>query len=227
MNLSTRNLIVFGSLLLVAAFQNVAADEFLDLKPLLKEVVGSSPGMEMILPLIDEIDNTGDEYPDQMFFKFNVFNAGSTTLLFSTTPRGFVPPAIPCTTPSFVDWEWEIEFLGEDNTHTGLGLLFGVECFDEADSTNKETFKTFFYMADTSTNGGVSWAQAWPWDSLAFELLDWDSDGQDEVVIYLVGESNTGTTNPSGVGEVRTVILNKTDGTPESDRRYRVVRVFP
>ncbi len=214
---------VSAALILLFASSGANADEFLDGKPLLKDAVSTSAGLELILPLIDEVDNTGDGYPDQIFVKFNVFTAGTTNRLFDSTPRGFVPPSIPCTTVATgsLDWDWDITFVGEDNTHTGLGLLFYTECFDESDGQFKEAIKTLFYMADTRSNSGISWAQAWPWDALGFEIVNWDGDAQEEVVIYLANENDV-----TGRAEARPVILRKADGTPESDRRYTILRVF-
>ena len=128
-----------------------------------------------------------------MYVKFNVFAAGTTNKLFTTTARGFVPPAIPCEAPSWVDWDWDVKFLGaDDNTHSGIALKFYVEC--EGEGEFGEVDKSFLYMADTTEEGGAVWAQAWSWNGIAFDIGNWDNDEAEEVQVVLGREGDAGET---------------------------------
>ncbi len=81
------------------------------------------------------------------------------------------------------------------------------------------------YSADVSKSpaaGGDSWIKSWTAEAVSFNLLDWDTDGNKEIIVtldyYREGDGESG-----GSDDVRVIILDQSDGTVEADTRYRVV----
>lgn len=198
------------------AINTAAAEQFINTEPLLKEVVAASPGLELIIPSIIETDTNADEYPEKITTKFKVFRAGSNSKLFTTPQRKFTPPAIPCNNIVWMDWDWELDFIGEDNTHTAMAMAFYVEC-QQPNGVYKEAAKAYIYVADT-TQAGSGWAKSWPKDLLSVDFVDWDNDQQEEVKVVLITES-------SGGEKIRVIFLDKMTGNVESDKSYSALQL--
>ena len=208
---------LFAGLALAFGASSVGASELVNLKPLVKDAIASNPGMEVIVPVIEEFDDNADFYPDRITVKFRVYAAGTLQKLLTTPQRRFNPPANPCQNPSFTDWDWEADFIGEDNISTGISLVFEVEC-SESGGGFEEGYGTFVYVANTGTTGS-GWAKTWSREAAAFDLVDWDDDGTLEVMVVLAHEvGNTET--------LRYVFLRKGNGVVESDRSYTAVKTF-
>jgi len=210
-----KTLSVLACLTLPFAINTAAAEQFINTVPLLKEVVAGSPGLEMIIPTITEIDTNADQYPEKITTKFKVFPAGSSSMLFSTPQRKFTPPAIPCNNIVWMDWDWDLDFIGEDNTHTAMAMAFYVEC-QQPNGAYHESQAAFLYVADT-TQAGSGWVRTWPKDLLSVDFVDWDNDQQEEVKVVLVTESNNS-------AKIRVIFLNKITGSVESDKIYSALK---
>ena len=217
--LKRKSALVFAAVASILACSNVLADEFLDTKSLLKDVVASNAGTELIVPFFKEVDNNGDDYPDKIAFNFKVYDAGTTSKLFATTKKQFVPPANPCANPSFLDWDWDASFVGEGDDYTGAVISFYVECFDSVQNDYFEEYKTFLYMADTSSSSGTVWSKIFAWETLSVDIVNWDADGADEVQLFMVQEADTSERG-------RVVFFNKTTGVKESDKQYQIGSFF-
>jgi len=110
--------------------------------------------------------------------------------------------------------------MGDSNSHTGVVLHFEAECHDNADGQTKEVFRTFLYVADTSSSAGTSWAKSWPLHALSAEIVDWNDDGQeDEVQLILIAEGSDTVTG-------KVFVFNRADGTKLSERGYPLVRLL-
>lgn len=195
---------------------SAVASELLNTKSFLKDVVAASPGMELIMPLIVVSHIDGDEHEDKFTTKFNVYPAGTDTKLFATPERRFIPPATPCAVPTFPETDWHVEFFGENNTHTGLGLTFEAECVENG-GEYKAAFGAYVYVADT-TQAGSSWAKSWNRDLISVDFVDWDDDQQDEVKVVLAIDTEVNTM-------LRVIILDKLTGAIESSKKYKAVQI--
>ena len=200
------------------SLNSAGAGELISTKPLLKDAVASNPGNEIIMPVLGEFDDNGDDYADRLTFKFKVFGAGTTTKLLTTPQKKFVTPQSPCTNPQFNDWDWDLEFFGEDGSHTGMILSFFVECHDNADGFFKEDYGTFVYVADT-TQAGSAWGKSYGPEAVSADFVDWDNDGNNEVKIVLVTEGDTDE-------KLRVIFLKKGSGAVESDKKYTILQTW-
>jgi hypothetical protein len=208
---------ILACLALPFAFSSAGADEFIDTKPLLKDAVAGSQGLEFVAPLFVEIDNDQDFYPDKITAKFKVYTAGSTNRLFNTPQKAFNPPAQPsCANAFYDDWDWLPTFFGENNTHTGVGIQFIAEC--ENNNTFKEVSGAFVYVADTRV-AGSAWAKTWNQELLSVAFVDWDDDQQDEVMVVLGVLTNS-------AFKSRVIFIDKLTGVVESDKKYPLLETF-
>ena len=146
-----------------------------------------------------------------------MYTAGSSNKLFATPQRSFTPPAAPiCSNAFFEDWDWEVKFFGENNTHTGLAFQFDAECRNN--NTSKEAIKSFVYVADT-TKSGSAWAKSWSSVLINVDFVDWDNDQQDEVMVVLAVHVNSQVKS-------RVIFLDKLTGAVESDKKYPLLVSF-
>jgi hypothetical protein len=203
------------SLALPFAASTALADGGINTKPLLKESVAGNAGLELVMPSIVETVNQ-NEYPTKITTKFKVYAAGTTNKLFTTPQRKFTPPAHPCASPVWDDWDWDVTFIGEDNSHTGMAINFYVEC-ETAGGQFKEASATYLYMADTS-QAGSAWAEQYSRNLISVNLLDWDDDQQDEVHLIVSNEDDTTET-------AKVIFLDKLTGDQESSKSYAIVNV--
>ena len=211
-------LTLVSSLALMFTAGTASASGLINAKPLMKELMNGSPGLEMVVPLIEEVDSNQDNYPDKIKVRFRVYAGGTTNNLLSTVQRNFTPPAAPCQNWQWLDWDWDVDFIGEEGKWTGMVLYYYVEC-QEIEGGIEEAEAAFVYMAKTSDTG-TSWAKSWNRWMISAHIDDWDNDAQEEVSVILGVESNN-------TEKFRVIHMKKTSGNVESDKSYTGVKAFP
>ena len=131
-----------------------SAEEFMDLTPLFGNVNVAVPGVEVIMPLIQENDANKDKYSESVTFYFRVFRNNTTTLLYNTTPKVAPYPARTCTVPMSFDSWVEPTFV-----RSGKWMVMGsnLQMWCSSSTGRKENSNTFVYVADVSKAAGVVW----------------------------------------------------------------------
>jgi hypothetical protein len=211
----------------ILAWQPAQSGSFINWQPLLKDVVATNPGFESIAPffIFKDRDQDGDE--DELYINFHVWStsAATPTKLFKTQQRGVLLPAPPCSSPiaNSVNSDFDVKFTNETGGRSNVVVLFIIECTESGTFDLKEAIKTIVYSADVTkapSGGGTSWLKAWNEDTLAFNNLDWDTDGSKEIILTLVVEDPA-----TGNEDTRLIILQQSDGTVEYSARYPIVIV--
>jgi len=197
---------------------SASANDFLNTKSFLKDVVAGNPGNELVIPYIVEVDANEDLYPEKIKFRLRIYPNDSATRLFQTPLRSYFPPALPCANPINPDWSWEPEFFGDNNTHTGVAVSFQSDC-DEAGVGYQSVEGSFVYVADT-TAPGSGWSKSWDQPIVSADFVDWDDDQQDEVKIVLLAPSSGGKIN------LQVVIADKITGAIEFNEKYLGIQVI-
>ena len=211
------NAIVF--LTVIGGWQLAHADDFVNWKPLIKETVATSPDLESITPLINFIDTNASGYADRVKLSFNVWDAGTNSKLFKTNVMAVDLPNHACTSPAWVDVDFEVKFTNETGLRSNMGLIVNVACEESGTFEEKETYKTIVYSADVSQSpagGGTAWLKAWDRDAMAFNNLDWDNDTFKEIIVTLVFDE-------VDTIDARVMILNQVTGAVEAANRYTIV----
>jgi len=133
------------------------ADDLSDFSSLARDVTALSPGIEAINPFFILRDTNADSFPDIFYVEFRVFAGGTNTpLVLKSIGKSTAPlPAIPCTNPQWSNVDFEnVKFLGQtgsSRSHVAVELI--AKCQEtEAPYEYKESYKTFIYSADLSTN---------------------------------------------------------------------------
>jgi len=206
----------------IAVWQSAQSsdNDFVNWKPLLKDSVAGNPGLESIIPLINETDTDSDGVPNKVALAFNVWAAGTSTWLFKTEKRVVALPLVPCADPDLVsiDAEDVIKFTNETGGRTNMIFAVNVHCEESGTGEGKDAYKTIVYSADVTKSpgeGGDSWIKSWNKEALSFNLLDWDEDSQKEIILTLIIDSETSS-------DARVMIFNQSDGTKEADNKYRI-----
>ncbi len=206
-----RVLVVFLAALLGPASM---ASEFVDGRPIFKDVTSSNSGIEMIVPFIEVFDTDADDYPNRIRMQFRIFDPDTDTKVYGNTRRrGEDLPPIPCVNPADYDYDWDLEFLGEGNSYTGILTVFYVECIETATGDYHERTNAYLYMANTGTANGNAWLRRWSQDAASAHITDWDVDSDEEIALVLVNETDTTET-------VTIKFLNKVSGNQEFSERY-------
>jgi hypothetical protein len=205
------------------AWQPAQSGSFINWQPLIKEVVATSPGIELIAPLFLFRDVDQDGVEDALFVSFTVWDLATNTKLFKTQQRGVNLPALPCTNPASFDTDFDVKFTNETGGRSNVVVLFVMDCIETGTLEFKEAIKTIVYSADVTKAPGagadVAWLKAWNEDSIAFNNLDWDNDGQKEIILTLVVE------NTNGAEDALTIILTQVNGAVEATARHPIAFV--
>jgi hypothetical protein len=212
-----KSLSIAPALLLILGMNAEAqVTSLVDLSPLYKEAVASSPGIEMIHPYLNFVDDDTDGVMDSLIVRFDVYPADSSSRLFGTTNRKVDFPT-PCVNPDDFNWAevTSIKFLDTDaaRSHLAIGLAGG--CF-EADPPYdyKEGYRTFVYSAAVDGSSGPVWVKTYNLEMMSFESVDVDGDTTKEVVLgLLINRANL----PDDASNLRSIALEATDGTPVFD----------
>lgn len=152
-----------------------AADEFLDLRPLIGNVTGTSPGSEVIAPYFRCNDANSDDICESVTVWYNIYKNNSTIKLYNSTPKTCSYPAVTCTAPFDIDQDDSPKFI-----RTGKWMVTGMSLQTECESYagDGEAYYTFIYMADVSKAAGVVrtlFIKNAEMNSM--ELSDYNSDG--------------------------------------------------
>ncbi len=200
---------------------DVQFDKFINWKPLIKDSVAGSPGLEEIVLRVTLKDSNANGVADQAFISFDVWTAGTKNLLFTTRQKGVNLPVLPCTKPVDFDTDISVKFTNETDGMSNAVVLFKMSCVNSSAIKEKEAYKTVVYSADVTRSpaaGGDSWKQAWNGNVVSFDNLDWDNDTVEEIILNLA----SGQANGTGI---RTIILRQSDGTVEADTSYEMIDV--
>ena len=191
-----------------------SAEEFMDLTPLFGNVNVAVPGVEVIMPLIQENDANKDKYSESVTFYFRVFRNNTTTLLYNTTPKVAPYPARTCTVPMSFDSWVEPTFV-----RSGKWMVMGsnLQMWCSSSTGRKENSNTFVYVADVSKAAGVVWTMVVNCHELfSAKLSDYNGDGKLDLVVVMKNLSIvTG-------GYLRTIVKNLDTWATISDKTYYV-----
>lgn len=191
-----------------------SAEEFMDLTPLFGNVNVAVPGVEVIMPLIQENDANKDKYSESVTFYFRVFRNNTTTLLYNTTPKVAPYPARTCTVPMSFDSWVEPTFV-----RSGKWMVMGsnLQMWCSSSTGRKENSNTFVYVADVSKAAGVVWTMVVNSHELfSAKLSDYNGDGKLDLVVVMKNLSIvTG-------GYLRTIVKNLDTWATISDKTYYV-----
>ena len=191
-----------------------SAEEFMDLTSLFGNVNVAVPGVEVIMPLIQENDANKDKYSESVTFYFRVFRNNTTTLLYNTTPKVAPYPARTCTVPMSFDSWVEPTFV-----RSGKWMVMGsnLQMWCSSSTGRKENSNTFVYVADVSKAAGVVWTMVVNSHELfSAKLSDYNGDGKLDLVVVMKNLSIvTG-------GYLRTIVKNLDTWATISDKTYYV-----
>lgn len=191
-----------------------SAEEFMDLTPFFGNVNVAVPGVEVIMPLIQENDANKDKYSESVTFYFRVFRNNTTTLLYNTTPKVAPYPARTCTVPMSFDSWVEPTFV-----RSGKWMVMGsnLQMWCSSSTGRKENSNTFVYVADVSKAAGVVWTMVVNSHELfSAKLSDYNGDGKLDLVVVMKNLSIvTG-------GYLRTIVKNLDTWATISDKTYYV-----
>lgn len=191
-----------------------SAEEFMDLTPLFGNVNVAVPGVEVIMPLIQENDANKDKYSESVTFYFRVFRNNTTTLLYNTTPKVAPYPARTCTVPMSFDSWVEPTFV-----RSGKWMVMGsnLQMWCSSSTGRKENSNTFVYVTDVSKAAGVVWTMVVNSHELfSAKLSDYNGDGKLDLVVVMKNLSIvTG-------GYLRTIVKNLDTWATISDKTYYV-----
>jgi len=196
-------LILCGTVLIHAT---AFAGEFLEVEPFFKSGRTITPQLELI-------DDNADSIPDRFKISYKVWTAGTTTFIRRTRVRTFSFPQSPCTSPLFIEVDFEIKFTGSNSTNrifTAASLI--TECEESGTFEFKEAPRALVYAGNV--NDGTSWFRTWNGvELLGMDEVDWDTDGTDELMVVMAV--------PKAASEsVRVVFLDPSTGAVESDKTY-------
>lgn len=166
---------------------------FISFKPLFADVNSSAAGLEAIMPHFILKDTNNDGYSETMTFNYDIYKIGTTQKLYSTTLKSAALPAVTCTNPQWKEgYHHEPVFVRTGKwVATGNNLI--MECGSQI-GEDVEAYNTFIYMADTSVQGGVIRTLTIKNTELkTLELFDYNADGQSDLVITLLKNSDNKT----------------------------------
>jgi hypothetical protein len=204
--------------LLAALSGPVVADEFIDARPLLRNVVAASPGAETIIPYMVLRDTNADGNPDIFYIEYRVYKGGTTTFLHKSKGKS---ASLPCAEQYYFDSR--TKFLGEPGSpriHTAAELF--TFCYDVTTGDYKETFLTLVFSADVSVAENAGWSYLVARQTSAFDFVDLDDDGQSELslsTLYPIDPDN-----PAAGENVVVRVMNATTGTGLSEIAYPLRR---
>lgn len=159
----------------------IAADTPLDLGAMYGDF-NASLGNEVVIPFWKMTDANSDGYPEYFAFQYKVYTAGTSTLLYVSTPKTFFMPTLPtgCSVQNGIDWDFSPKFNRRDTTtriHTGMAL--SLECWDG--TTWHELHNTAVYSAGVNQAGGSAWRfNINSTDLVGFNGVDTDNDGTND-----------------------------------------------
>jgi len=198
---------------------SVQADDLMDFSYLVRDVVDSNPGNEMISPVFRFSDRTGDGVNDRISVNFQVYDVGTNSMLFQTPAKLFTFPADGCADPVW---------MGREVTRTAFRgriyrghilLVMQTSCTERtAPEVIVETYRTYIYSTDVrSRNNAGTWVRMWNVEAVGWNSVDWDGDaGNDEFMVTLEVPRNNGTSR-------KVVMLNPVTGEVETDNTYAMV----
>lgn len=199
---SKLGLILCGAVMINSAL----AGEFLEVRPMFKSG-------KTITPQLQLLDDNADFNPDRFKVSFKVWTVGTTTYLRRTRERTFAFPPPPCTTPVFLESDFDISFSGStstDRVYTGVSLY--TECVENSTFEDKESARALIYSGNV--DDGTSWMRTWAGsDLLGIDLADWDTDGTVEIMVVMAVEKTSSVS-------ARVVFLDPSTGAVESDKTY-------
>lgn len=175
----------FSKLVLLTAWATASvawADlQIIDSSPVMADYVASNPGLETVLPFIKRVDSNGDKEIDQVQISFNVYKAGTTTKLFSTSVKTYPALKSPCVNPIWEDGDRTLEFkrLGDAWALISTQAVYCQEAFG---SNEQSVYSTYVYAADVTASGKTVWSKLIGQEiDAAGVLADMNDNGFDEL----------------------------------------------
>lgn len=198
------------------------ADEFIDLRPLVREVAAASPGAETIIPFMVLRDTNADGNPDLFYIEYRVYKGGTTTFLHKSTGKSVNYPAAACANPDYVEANFDnIKFLGNPGStriHTAVSL--NTNCSEAGNY--KERYVTFLHSADLAVANNAGWSYQVARELIALDFVDTNNDGTFEVALH-TGQLLVPDNYDAGENLVIRM-MNATTGTGLSEIAYPLVR---
>jgi hypothetical protein len=191
------------------------ADEFHDAATLYRDVNAANPGLEVIAPL--RIFSGPNAYlPVAVNYRFNVFRAGTTSPLYSSSGLTLSLPR-PCANPDWFDEREPLVVALPGSTRTHLAQRFSIGCSTQSYAVVR------LYSADVATAGGSVWTRTYNGLDLdALQGVDTNGDGTlDALMLRMHLDAYPG----SSYNYV--TILNQSTGAIISSQRYEKKRYVP
>lgn len=189
----------------------VQADAFLGLQPWFKENRNTTTTIandnEIVIPRLVFINRDSDlETAETLRYQYSVYEAGTDNLIGRTQIRAVSWPAPPCANPVVVSTDHDLKIIGDPariRAHTLLNLV--TQCVEDITFEEKTAYRTAVYSANV--NNLSSWIKIYNHDAVGMNGLDFDSDGQNELLVVM----------DRGNNRLRVVFLNTSDGSVDSD----------
>jgi len=199
------------------------ADGFYDDTPMLRDVNDSNPGVELIMPRSTRFgaDPLGNSLGKR--YQFDIYPAGSTSRLYSSTIRSFSRPT-PCSDPQPFDWYQEDGklFALPNSRRTDLVETVIIGCTEKSGGPRKNGYAIFVYSADVSGPDGTVWSKTFSssedlyLDSI--QGVDTNNDGTPDALALIMSHIVSNGYNK------RVVMLDEATGTTISSRDYPTSR---
>jgi hypothetical protein len=200
-----RNLTIATLLAGLFSSNTAFANEDINIRPFAGDFHGN--GLEVAIPLFIETDNNQDGYTDSVTIQYNVYTAGTSTLVHRTPPRTFQTPTIPAgCTPNGPNYFEDDDFLSFRRRQAALNssgtlvaasnrihtaMMWELDCFDGLNAQFKSV--VFVYSADVSGTGPV-WIKTFT-DKELFGMQGIDTDANlipDSLAVVLSKEVSAG-----------------------------------
>jgi hypothetical protein len=191
-------------------------------KTLIREVVSSNAGQEIIVPFA-----TMSSDKTKISLRFDVYPVGSTTKLFSTAAQTFTLPVLNCSTESTAQAglnTWDAGLVSAPSGGANQVYAFEVNRYcTGADAANPwiQQTDTLIYGANVSSAAGAKWGLMRAKTSLR-DMAAINSDADADYELLLV------TDTPKSVSgyatKTRVEILNMVTGAVEVAAKDRVVK---
>ncbi|WP_448875030.1 hypothetical protein [Desulfobulbus propionicus] len=165
------------------------AEDFTDLSPIINNFNSSYAGKEVVIPEYSRYDSDNNGIDDKFSLKLNVFKnntSGTSGLAYSTVKKYGPFPTVSCGGAiNYHDFDQEPKFLRSGNIVI-VGNKVSMECSGTAQPTENYISNAFIYMTDVSAPGKTAYTfSVANWDLSGMNLLDYNNDGVNDLVISL------------------------------------------
>jgi hypothetical protein len=182
-------------------------------EPLFEDFNAANAGPEIAIPYFKEVDTNADGYPDIIKLRFDVYTAGTNTLLYSSALKSFATPAIPSgctpTTPQDFNFSYNLTprareaqldsnaVLHNASPRVHAVLNMELRCLDGVSPDWVTSRNVGVYSADLSSAAGTAWSRIFT-GVAAWSFGGVDIDGDlitDKLLLSVTSQPATGGTN--------------------------------